>query len=89
MNWQVITDGQLLGIFVTGRHAGDEAFEELVRRHLDMVFGTCRRILHHRDDAHDAAQATFQALAEKGEFLQLTADISGVAFAAPLRQRVG
>jgi RNA polymerase sigma factor (sigma-70 family) len=56
-------DAELVGRFRLDR---DElAFAELVRRHGPMVFGTCRRLLSHWQDAEDAFQATFLVLACK------------------------
>ena len=56
----------LLQRFVT---AGDAAaFSEIVRRHVDMVYSTCMRILADRDSAADATQETFfQLLKKAGE----------------------
>lgn len=43
-----------------------EAFNELVRRHADMVFATCLRTLRNRADAEDVAQECFENLARGG-----------------------
>ncbi len=58
-----LTDAQLLERFVASRD--EAAFEVLVWRHGPMVLGACRRLLHQVQDAEDAFQATFLALARK------------------------
>jgi RNA polymerase sigma factor (sigma-70 family) len=58
-----VTDTQLLDRFVTQRD--EAAFELLVWRHQRMVLSLCRRILPCEQDAEDAFQATFLALACK------------------------
>lgn len=40
------------------------AFDELVRRYADMVYGTCRRILQNDSDAEDATQESFLRMAQ-------------------------
>jgi RNA polymerase sigma factor (sigma-70 family) len=63
-----LSDGELLACFLRRR---DEAtFAPLVRRHGPMVWGVCRRILHHYQDTEDAFQATFLVLLRKAASIQ-------------------
>ena len=57
------SDAELLERFVTERD--ESAFAALVARHGPMVFGVCRRLLPHVQDAEDAFQATFLILVRK------------------------
>jgi RNA polymerase sigma factor (sigma-70 family) len=58
-----LPDSQLLGRYVANRD--EAAFEVLVWRHGAMVYSLCRRLLRHEQDAEDAFQASFLALARK------------------------
>ena len=82
-------DGALLHRF----NAGDAgAFDELLRRHGNLVFGVCRRVLRHQQDAEDAFQATFLVLTRKARQLQAQESVAGwlhtVARHIALRARV-
>jgi RNA polymerase sigma factor (sigma-70 family) len=58
-----VSDAQLLDQFI--EHQDEYAFAALVQRHSPMVWGVCRRIVAHHQDAEDAFQATFLVLARK------------------------
>jgi RNA polymerase sigma factor (sigma-70 family) len=82
-------DAHLLDRFV---HQGDEdAFAGLVRSYGPMVLGVCRRVLHHRQDAEDAAQDTFLQLARKAASIRAGASVRGwlhtAAYRVALRAR--
>ena len=64
-----LSDGEILGRFVDDRD--EAAFEALLVRHGPMVLNVCRQILRHPDDAEDAFQATFLALACKAGTLRI------------------
>src|SRR6201984_1597611 len=57
-----VTDGQLLGCLIYPRHEAPCA--AIIKRHVPMVWGVCRRLLPHHD-AEDAFQATFLVLVRK------------------------
>jgi RNA polymerase sigma factor (sigma-70 family) len=64
-------DEELLARFLEGEAADSEpAFRELMARHGPMVMGVCRNVLHNDQDAEDAFQATFLALARKGDTIR-------------------
>jgi RNA polymerase sigma factor (sigma-70 family) len=62
------SDGELLRSFVERRD--EVAFGVLVRRHGPMVLRVCGRVLRHQQDAEDAFQATFLALARNAAALR-------------------
>lgn len=80
----ILSDVELLQQFVEQRR--DEAFSEIVRRHSGIVWGVCRRVLVHQQDAEDAYQASFIILARKAHSLRdgryLSSWLYSVAFHA-------
>lgn len=59
-----------------------QAFGELVRRHVDMVYAVCLRRLRNRQDAEDATQAVFIALAGKAAGIADTTVLGGWLYRA-------
>ena len=84
------TDTQLLERFL--RLRDEAAFGLLMRRHGPLVFGVCRRVLHHTEDAEDALQATFLMLARKAGAISRRESVSGwlytVAYRIALRAKL-
>src|SRR5690349_12812691 len=81
-----LADADLLRRFVADRD--EAAFEVLLWRHGAMVLNVCRRVLRHEQDAEDAFQATFLALARKAGSVSRQASVGGwlyrVAYRASL-----
>jgi RNA polymerase sigma factor (sigma-70 family) len=70
-----LTDGQLLASFAA--HRDEAAFADLLRRHGRMVWAVCRRILTDPQDAEDAFQGAFFALARKAASLSRCESVGG------------
>jgi RNA polymerase sigma factor (sigma-70 family) len=87
-----LPDGDLLERFFHGEELeAEDAFGALVERHGPMVLGTCRHVLGRGHDAEDAFQATFLALARRGDAISDPRALSGwlreVAYRIALRAR--
>jgi RNA polymerase sigma factor (sigma-70 family) len=83
------SDAQLLDRFVS---RGDPAaLEALVRRHVGMAWGVCRRILSNHHDAEDALQATFLVLVRRAASIvprdMVASWLYGVAHRTALKAR--
>jgi RNA polymerase sigma factor (sigma-70 family) len=85
-------DEHLIELFLDGApDEADSAFAALVARHGPAVMGVCRRILDRREDAEDAAQATFVALLRDAAKIRdrrvLGPWLYGVAYRVAVRMR--
>ncbi len=69
------TDAELLATFARNRN--EDAFRELVRRHLGMVFATARRLVGDAREAEEIAQTVFQLFAEKAGTLVAGQPLAG------------
>jgi RNA polymerase sigma factor (sigma-70 family) len=91
MPWEAIpADEELIEQFLSGSRAQTEwAFELLVRRHGPMVLRICRQILDCCQDAEDAFQAVFLALARHAGSIRdrsaLGGWLRGVAYRVAMR----
>jgi RNA polymerase sigma factor (sigma-70 family) len=72
-----MSDGQLAAAFVGSDDSREAAFRELVRRHAAMVLRTCHRITGNAQDAEDAAQLVFAALANRAGELASARSLGG------------
>src|SRR5262245_1558368 len=83
------SDAQLLETYLDQHE--EAAFATLVQRHGPMVWGVCRRLLRHVQDAEDAFQATFLILLRKAASVwpreQLGAWLHGVAYLTARKAR--
>jgi RNA polymerase sigma factor (sigma-70 family) len=78
-----VSDGQLLDLFI--EHQDESAFSALVQRHGPMVWGVCRRIVAHHQDAEDAFQVTFLVLARKATSIRPRAMVANWLFGVAQR----
>lgn len=70
-----LSDGRLLEQFV---HNHDEnAFAEILTRHGPYIFGVCRRVTVHAQDAEDVFQACFLELVRKATSILLRDSVAG------------
>jgi RNA polymerase sigma factor (sigma-70 family) len=84
-----LTDKQLLQRFADRQE--EDVFAALMQRHGQLVWGVCRHVLRHEQDAEDAFQATFLVLARHSTTIRkqeaLASFLHGTAYRIALRAR--
>ena len=80
------TDRELLRAFAA--HNDQDAFAAVLTRHAALVWGVCRRILGHHQDAEDAFQATFLILARRAGSARWQASVGGYLYTVAQRLAV-
>ncbi len=79
-------DDDLLRRFTARRD--EAAFAALLERHGPLVWGVCRRILHHEQEAEDAFQATFLVLARKAGAIRKETSVGSFLYGTAYRVAV-
>src|SRR5437016_374038 len=86
---QDIGDAELVHRYALGRD--ETAFTALCLRHAPLVWGVCRRLLGHDQDAEDAFQATFLVLARNAASIRKAGSVGswlyGVAYRVAIRAK--
>src|SRR2546430_11165096 len=59
------------------REGSQSAFREVVNRHVDLVYATCRRVVRDAHLAEDATQAVFVILAKKARTIRRNTSLVG------------
>src|SRR5579859_6406610 len=77
------SDGQLLAEFTASRN--QESFSELMRRHGPYIFGVCRRVTIHMQDAEDSFQACFLELVRNAASIARGDSVAGWLQAVAVR----